>query len=243
MRKPSIPRAQRIVAVAGACLVLAGAACAAPITYTLSGTASGRLGATDFSDAAFVVTASADTATVNSLGPGIPCNDPGRATVTIRGVGSGSITTPLSVAANGGWQLLAFAHGRCTDAGSMWTNGRSPQLDGYDLARPIGPVPLAMPSAPPGIVVDTTAGALAFAKVTGLNFEAQAGAPAAIPTLGEAGLLLLSLVLAGTGAMMAKPPRGAAAGPGSVRLDRAQRARRAGAVELEERAAARDRSV
>lgn len=220
MPKPSIPRAQRIIAVAGACLALAGAAYAAPITYTLSGTASGRLGATSFSDAAFVVTASADTGTVNSLGPGIPCNDPKGATITIRGVGSGSITTPVSVAANAGWQLLAFARGRCTDAGSMWTNGRSPQLDGYDLARPIGPVPLAMPSAPPGIVVDTSAGSLAFAKVTGLSFEAQVGAPTAVPTLADTGLLLLSLVLAGTGTMVANA-RGRAAAPVRPRTRRA----------------------
>jgi hypothetical protein len=207
MPKPSIRLVRRIMATAAACSAIAGAAYAAPITYTMSGIASGRLGATDFADANFVVTATADTGTVNSLGPGVPCNDPQAATFTIGSVGSGSITTPLSVAANAGWQLLTFAQGRCTDNGLMWTNGRSPQIDTYDLAGDIGPLPLAMPSAPPGIVVDTSAGSLAFSKVAGLSFEAQVIEPTAVPTLTESGLLLLTIVLAGTGAFAARKPR------------------------------------
>lgn len=105
--------ARWIMVVAGACCAMASPAHAAPVTYTMSGVASGRLGAMNFSDATFVVTASADTGTVSSLGPGIPCNDPKGATFAIRGVGSGSITTPISVAANSGWELLALARGRC----------------------------------------------------------------------------------------------------------------------------------
>ena len=103
--------------------------------------------------------------------------------------------------------MLTFAQGRCTDNGLMWTNGRSSQIDTYDLAGDIGPVPLAMPSASPGIVVDTSAGSLAFSEVAGLSFEAQVNEPTVVPTLTETGLLLLMAALAGTGAFATRKPR------------------------------------
>ena len=76
----------------------------------------------------FAVTAVADTATVNSVAPGVQCNDPLQVTVLIGDLGTGSITTPISIAANATWQLVAIARGRCAESGLMWTNGRNPSL-------------------------------------------------------------------------------------------------------------------
>ena len=54
---------------------MATVAYAAPITYAFNGTASGRLGSTTFSNAAFVITAVGETNDITSLGAGVPCND------------------------------------------------------------------------------------------------------------------------------------------------------------------------
>lgn len=173
----------------------------------MRGVAHGSLGARSFADAAFVVTVVADTAAVKALGPGIPCNDPRSATFAIEGVGSGVITTPISVANNSGWQLIALAQGRCIEAGLMWMNGQARPFETYDLGRDIGPVPLAMPSAPPGITVNTSAGVLVFTRITGLSFQARVIAPTAVPGLTGRGLSLLATVVAGIGAVAARRRR------------------------------------
>jgi len=55
--------------------VMAAAAHAAPITYTISGIASGTQAGIAFTDAAFIMTAVGDDANVVSFSPGVPCND------------------------------------------------------------------------------------------------------------------------------------------------------------------------
>ncbi len=212
---PSMRQAVRLVALIAAACAAAGAAHAVPITYTMRGVASGSLGATNFANAGFVVTVNADTDTVMQLGPGIPCNDPTQATFAITGVASGSITSPVSVADNDSWQLIAIARGRCVETGPMWTNGRHPQLGSYDLAAKLDPIALAMPSAPPGVSVDTSGGVLAFSSVSDLTFQAQPGLQVAaaqvqitqataVPTLSESGIGLLAVLIGGIGACTAR---------------------------------------
>ncbi len=196
---------------------MAGAACAAPIAYTLSGRASGSLGATGYVDAPFVVTVTADTATVLSLAPGIPCNDSRAATFDIGGVGAGVIVTPVSVADNAAWQLIALSRGRCADLGPMWLNGRHRQFEAYDLAGAVGPVPLVMPSAPPGVAVQTSQGVLVVSRLHGATFEARVGEAPAVPATTGPGLALMTVFLAAAGAVAAgnrraRPP-GRAPGP------------------------------
>jgi hypothetical protein len=159
---------------------------AVPITYTMRGVASGSLGATGFSGATFAVTVVADTAAMNSLGPGIPCIDPKQATFTLSDLGTGSITTPISVADNAAWQLVALVRGRCVESGPMWTNGRNPDLGSYDLATELPPMVLEMPSAPLGIVVETSRGMLVFESVSALTFEANLKNDAAATVPGAA---------------------------------------------------------
>jgi exosortase sorting signal-containing protein len=212
-------RACRTLAAIAACCTVATAAQAMPITYALHGVASGSLDTTHFVGMNFAVTVTADTSAINMLAPGVPCNDPQQATFAIQGIASGTITTPVSVAKNAGWQLLAIARGRCSEAGPMWTNGRNPQFAEYDLASGLGPLALTLPSAPPGISVDTSMGVLALTSVSGLTFEAQAIPAAAqlqlangttnVPTLSGGALAALAVAMAGIGAFLARRRLGA----------------------------------
>ncbi len=128
---------------------------------------------------------------------------------------TGTITSPLSVAENAGWKLVAIARGRCADDGPMWTNGSNARFGSYDLTSKLDPVALSMPSAAPDVVVQTSAGALALRNVSTLTFKAQSPAKAqtpaapaalapvdavtAVPTLGAWGLGVLAGTLAGIG--------------------------------------------
>jgi hypothetical protein len=180
MRNSSLRRACRIISGVAASGILAAASHAASITYTMSGVADGSLGATQFSRAAFTVTAVGDTATIYALAPGVPCIDTTQATFTIDGVASGAIRTPISVAENAMWQFVSMVHGRCADGGLMWTVGGNPVFGSYDLASGLEVVALTMPSAPPGVTVETSLGTLVLHNnLSALTFEAQPGAPAA----------------------------------------------------------------
>ncbi len=188
---------------------------AAPITYTMRGVATGSVGATNFSGAHFAVKLTADTDTAGLIGPGVSCNDPTEVTFAIDGIASGAIATPVSVAENVAWQLVAIARGRCVESGPMWTNGRNPQFATDDLVHDLGPVPLDMASAPPGISVDTSGGLLVLGSVSELTFQAQlaSAAPstvdvtAAVPALSASGIGILTALLGLMGAIAARRRR------------------------------------
>jgi len=159
----------------GVSCALATVASAAPITYTFNGTASGRLGATAFSNAALLITAVGDTADVTSLGAGVPCNAFTAVAFTLGGVGSGYITSPLSVAVNTGRQLLALTFGGCVDSSLIWISGYDAQVSTYGLKTGIGPLVLASPSPNSGITPDTSGGVLTITDLTDITFEAETG--------------------------------------------------------------------
>jgi hypothetical protein len=168
-------RVGRIAIGVGASCAMATAAYAVPITYMFNGTASGRLGAIAFTNAAFLVTAVGDNANIEWLAAGVPCNDFTATTFTISGVGSGSITTPLSVAANTGRQLLDLALGDCTNSGLIWISGYASQVSTYNLNASIGPLSLGSPSAQAGVAPETSSGALTITEVSALTFQSAAG--------------------------------------------------------------------
>jgi hypothetical protein len=218
MRRTSLFQVRRIAAVLGMSCALAMAAQASPITYTMRGVATGSLGARNFSDAAFAVAVVTDTDTVYAHGPGIPCNLPKAATVSITGVGSASVDTPIFVTApifvNGSaaWQMLALGRGNCPGSADIWTYGYNPNAVSYGLDTSMPPAALAMPTAPPGITVETSSGVLAFDRVSALTFEAaMTNAMTPIPTLSGGGLGLVTLMLAGIGAAAARTRRAASA--------------------------------
>jgi len=98
---------KRIVAVCApmvfAILSLASTAYATPITYELSGTASGKIGTTTFTDAAVDLIGVGDTAGITSLFGGVIFGNPFTTfTITIGGVGTATITDQSAI-----WALPA----------------------------------------------------------------------------------------------------------------------------------------
>ena len=218
MRRTSSRRARRIAATLGMSCALAMAAQAAPITYTMRGVATGSLGATNFSNAPFSVAVVTDTDTVYAQGPGIPCNLPKSATVSVGGVSSIAVDTPIFVTApifvsgNAAWQMLALGRGICPGSAEIWAYGYNTNPESYDLATSLPPSMLAMPSAPSGVTVETSSGMLAFDQVSALTFEAvMTSTTAPIPTLSGGVLGLATLMLAGLGAAAARSRRAAPA--------------------------------
>ena len=171
----SLRWARRIAGTVGLSCAMATVAFAAPITYTFNGTASGRLGATTFTNAAFVVTAVGDTADITSLGAGVPCNDFTGAAFTLGGIGSGYITSPISVAANTGMQLLALTVGSCADTGLIWISGYDARVSTYGLNTGIGPLSLGTPSPQSAVAPNTSSGVLTITDISAMKFQATAG--------------------------------------------------------------------
>src|SRR5436309_5139359 len=84
-------------------MIVGGASvCAAPVTITFTGTATGTVGGTPFTNAAITVTVSGDTSNVANVGGGsfsLPYAA-NAAAFTISGIGSGTFTNSGSINAN-----------------------------------------------------------------------------------------------------------------------------------------------
>jgi hypothetical protein len=84
---------------------LVAAVQATPIIYVETGTASGTIGSTNFTNALVTVTMSGDTANVVSVFTGMGCSvcfaNPTTTTVTIAGVGTATITDPTEASVIG----------------------------------------------------------------------------------------------------------------------------------------------
>jgi hypothetical protein len=92
-------RSVSLVRAATLALVITGfstAAHATPITFQLSGTASGTIGGTTFTDALVTLTGTGDTADIVSLF-GFAFAAPITTAVTIQGVGTATITDPTEI--------------------------------------------------------------------------------------------------------------------------------------------------
>jgi hypothetical protein len=215
MRISSLRRLGQLIAAAAVAGVTATAAYAGSMAYMVSGIADGTLGTANFVGFTFSVTASGDASVVDAVAPGVLCVDAKDATFSIDGFSAGTITSPLSVAENAGWKLVAIARVRCAEDRPMWTNGSNARFGSSDLTSKLEPVALSMPNAAADVVVPTSAGALALRNVSTLTFKAQrpakAQAPAApaalapvdavtaVPTLGAWGLGALAGTLAAIG--------------------------------------------
>jgi hypothetical protein len=136
---------KRILVVLAATGILGGIASAAPITYTLTTTATGTLGASPFTDALVSVTLTGDTTNVTAGPP--PYTDvvvnPGSATVSVSGLGTGMFTDSIEIvdtlsdtAVLGGPAVLILDNtsgtGILLQTGSVFTS--------YDLRTSLGPI-------------------------------------------------------------------------------------------------------
>jgi hypothetical protein len=168
----------RVLKLGLLCAVAAIGLSASTITFTYSGTASGTLGQTSFSDAAFTVTGVGDTANVfvnpsNSSVLGLHLDS---ASVDIAGQGIFSITSAMGAFVAQNAQLAGLAH---SDGGGadLIHSAVDASLGSWDLASSIGPI------AGPGSIlqwglapVNTTGGTLFFSTAgTAITFQATVG--------------------------------------------------------------------
>lgn len=169
---------------------------AAPITYEISGIASGTVGASIFTDALVEVTVTGDTANIVSLGSAF-ANPSSAMSVTIAGVGTAAVTNPSAIYSSAtpisfepGFPVLPYVIIATLDnppALDSFTGlavlGSNALLD-YDLQTSIGPI-MASPGGVgyPGSL-NTTLGDLSFTSdvspTTQATFSATA-APAPVP--------------------------------------------------------------
>lgn len=176
-------------------LTWAVAAAAAPITYTYTGTGSGSIGGTPFTDAAFTITGVGETANVASCGGGCQEINHTATSVTINGIGTFQITSPLRT-------FLANTPGlsRQNPPGGDLYNLYDGDFTGWNLVSDWGPINTTgsiLQWASPQ--VNTSGGVLVFTDngVTPGAFQAVLGQEAeAIPTLSQWGMVLLAFLLA-----------------------------------------------
>lgn len=169
-------------------------AAAAPITYVYTGTGSGSIGGTPFTDAAFTITGVGETANVASCGGGCQEINHTATSVTINGIGTFQITSPLRTFLNN-TPGLSRQNPPGGDLYSLYVGN----FAGWDLVSDWGPINTTgsiLQWANPQ--VNTSGGVLVFADngVTPGTFQAVLGLEAAaIPTLSQWGTVLLACLL------------------------------------------------
>jgi hypothetical protein len=144
---------------------------AAAITYTEIVTGSGTLGGTPFTDALVTVTLTGDTTTVLGGTPFNLCNvscfaNQGTATVSVAGVGTGTITDPMVVWDNpslGINSITIYDINPANLGAVLYINNSA--FATYDLTTTIGPI-----VGPPGLFVHvypTTVGDFTLTSTSG----------------------------------------------------------------------------
>lgn len=172
----------------------AAVAGATPITYIYDGTGSGTIGGTPFTNAAFTITGQGDTDDVASCGGGCQEIDHSATSVTIEGIGTFAITSPLRTYLN-----TTPGLSRQNPPGGDLYNLHTGNFAGWDLVSDWGPEvttgSLLQWSSTP---VNTDGGVLVFTDngtVPG-SFQAILGLDASsIPTLSEWGTIFFASLL------------------------------------------------
>jgi hypothetical protein len=182
---------------------------AAPVMYTFSGTATGTVGNTPFTNAGFVIQAFADTSAVQPFGIGnqFPAGFvviPPTTTITISGIGSGqfaqfpdpnSPNVPIEMfvtqVSNGSIGPNVHLN---IDALFTFLLFESPSFATYDLKGPIGPVAGTFPGF--GLSqfknFDSTLGPITFTSIAQSGtFTAAVAEPASLVLLGTGAVALL----------------------------------------------------
>jgi hypothetical protein len=173
----------------GACLLLAaGAASAVPIVYKYWGEANGSLNGQSFQNAGFLITATADTATVAPWANATVQNTHSAATITLSGFGTMSFT-PTSHT----WVANNCCMGFGADLALNWLT-LGPGIGTYGLATNFGPFFDAGATTQNQFVnIATSMGALTiFSLVNGATFQAVV-----VPEPGTWGLMAAGLLAVG----------------------------------------------
>jgi hypothetical protein len=138
------------------------------ITYTFSGTASGKLGTNTFSNASFTITSVADTSQITNSS-GIFIVPDMAATVFVSGLGTATFTIPTTNVDN---QPLARVGFSAPNQGLAILFEDNSAFSTYDLSTAIGPLtgpPLFNSSS----LFGTTAGDFSFTSVGTVTFQAS----------------------------------------------------------------------
>ena len=190
-------RASRVAVILTASLLaFAPAAFAASITYTITGTGSGHVGASVFTDAAYTIQVTADTAQVTPLGSptNVGFEVPSlTALITVAGIGTATVTESTRMFVSNTYTGTGFA--RFLDLLDV----EHPLFATWDLKTPIGPLADLEPFAIAQFTdLSTSLGLMTLSSSSNVTFEATGGEAQAVlvPTLSETGFLVLTLALA-----------------------------------------------
>ena len=139
-----------VPAILGLFLAMADGANAGLITYTITETSSGSLGADAYADAQVTLTFVGDTSNVVNVETGVFYNSLGTATVTIEGLGTATFTEPVTVYSDHsfllgsfGYPSIGFYNGTSYSAIQLSggiTNLIAPEYATYDLTTSFSPV-------------------------------------------------------------------------------------------------------
>jgi hypothetical protein len=158
---------------------------ATPITYTVTGTATGTFGLSAFTNALVTVTLVGDTGFIGA--------DIGRATVNVAGLGTAAFTDTMVVTDNAGnpsVQISDVTSNRLT-FGTM-----APAFATYDLRGPIGPIVGTSLMNGPFTLFPTTVGTFDLASVSGNASTFTATTAASVPEPASLWLLGIGLLIA-----------------------------------------------
>jgi hypothetical protein len=160
-------------------LLIAGAGLleATPITYTFSGSGSGTLGSTAFTNQNFVATLNTDTSDIFFQGALSSVGDIGLpASINIAGIGNETfLGTTVTAALSSEFDFAVGDAGLFTAPGNIFSLV-SPALIGYDQ---VSNITVTAPNnyLSSFVGVDTSGGALTFTRMSTVTFQAVAGTP------------------------------------------------------------------
>ena len=172
----------RVLLAAFAGTGFVSAAHATPMEYTITGTASGTLGATtSFTGATFAIRGVADTSAIVSIGGGSPptyCVHLTSVTFSLPGLAAGAIVDPLDIVSNTLVGAAGIVNGPACPGGGDWLDTNvQPAFLSWHLDTPLGPIAFT-PSTDHPAPLRTTRGLLTLSGLTGLSLTAAAGAAA-----------------------------------------------------------------
>jgi hypothetical protein len=167
-----------------------------PITYLYSGTGTGQLGSSTFSDTNFTITALADTNNITlwQLGGNGPQNTHLSTVIDITSLGSYSITTPSHTWISGATSGPGSGWGGLGENLSLnWINIHENEFVGYGLNTPVGPLLYDSPGSVDQFHdVSTSGGLLKFTSISTVSFTAiVAPEPSTLLLLGIGAISLL----------------------------------------------------
>ena len=182
----------RLFKVSGLVAFMAGSSFAAPLFITYSSVGTGTIGATPFTDAAFTISESLDTANIQTFTGGLSLDD-NSASITIAGLGIFDFTTATRTFVNNTFGVVGFSRAGATPADLVHSSGDAAYTT-WDMTTSLGPY------TGPGTLLQwsffpvlTTGGTLVFNDATPtVTFQAVATpepASAALISLGLAGLV------------------------------------------------------